>query len=70
MSFYFHIVIFCQWLIPGCPSGFKKFGDSCYYFSSVSQRLNFDESSQFCANMSSYMLIINDNEEQVNKCRP
>ncbi|KAM8728271.1 collectin-12 [Acanthopagrus schlegelii] len=49
---------------PGCPSGFKKFGDSCYYFSSVSQRLNFDESSQFCANMSSYMLIINDNEEQ------
>lgn len=49
---------------PGCPLGFKKFGDSCYYFSSGSQRLSFDESNQFCANMSSHMLIINDNEEQ------
>lgn len=49
---------------PGCPAGFRKFGDSCYYFSTVSQRLNFDESNQFCTNMSSHMLIINDNEEQ------
>ncbi|KAI3374275.1 hypothetical protein L3Q82_006124 [Scortum barcoo] len=49
---------------PGCLPGFKKFGDSCYYFSSGSQRLNFDESNQFCANMSSHMLIINDNDEQ------
>ncbi|KAM3604669.1 uncharacterized protein V6R79_014595 [Siganus canaliculatus] len=49
---------------PGCPAGFRKFGDSCYYFSTASQRLNFDESSQFCTNMSSHMLIINDNEEQ------
>ncbi|XP_070701009.1 collectin-12-like [Pempheris klunzingeri] len=48
----------------GCPPEFKKFGDSCYYLSSGSQRLNFDESNQFCANMSSHMLIINDNEEQ------
>ncbi|XP_060901038.1 collectin-12-like [Labrus mixtus] len=49
---------------PGCPPEFKKFGDSCYYFSSGPQRLNFDESFQFCSNMSSHMLIINDNEEQ------
>ncbi|XP_070774849.1 collectin-12-like [Enoplosus armatus] len=49
---------------PGCPPEFRKFGDSCYYFSSGSQRLNFDESNQFCTNISSHMLIINDNEEQ------
>lgn len=49
---------------PGCPPEFRKFGDSCYYFSSGSQRLNFDEAHQFCTNVSSHMLIINDNEEQ------
>ncbi|XP_035861437.1 collectin-12 isoform X2 [Sander lucioperca] len=49
---------------PGCPPQFTKFGDSCYYFSSGPQRLNFDESKQFCTNMTSLMLIINDNEEQ------
>ncbi|XP_041658769.1 collectin-12 [Cheilinus undulatus] len=50
--------------VPGCPPLFKRFGDSCYYFSSGPQRLNFDESFQFCSNISSHMLIINDNEEQ------
>ncbi|XP_008285911.1 collectin-12 [Stegastes partitus] len=50
---------------PGCPPEFKKSGDSCYYFSSGSQRLNFDEASQFCTNLTSHMLIINDNEEQL-----
>lgn len=50
---------------PGCPAEFKKSGDSCYYLSSGSQRLNFDEASQFCTNISSHMLIINDNEEQL-----
>ncbi|XP_051266307.1 collectin-12 [Dicentrarchus labrax] len=49
---------------PNCPPEFRRFGDSCYYFSSGSQRLNFDESNQFCTNISSLMLIINDNEEQ------
>lgn len=49
---------------PGCPPQFRKFGDSCYYLSTVSQRLNFDEAKQFCTNISSHMLIINDNEEQ------
>ncbi|XP_068197121.1 collectin-12-like [Antennarius striatus] len=49
---------------PGCPVEFRRFGDSCYYFSSGSQRLNFDESNQFCVNASSHMLIINDDEEQ------
>uniref|UniRef100_A0A3Q1H1P6 Collectin-12 n=1 Tax=Anabas testudineus TaxID=64144 RepID=A0A3Q1H1P6_ANATE len=49
---------------PGCPPEFRKFGESCYYFSSGSQRLNFDEAHQFCTNMSSHMLIINDDDEQ------
>lgn len=49
---------------PGCPNEFRKFGDSCYYLSSGSQRLNFDEAKLFCSNVSSHMLIINDNEEQ------
>ncbi|CAK6957695.1 collectin-12 [Scomber scombrus] len=49
---------------PGCPPEFRKFGSSCYYFSSGAQRLNFDEANQFCTNTSSHMLIINDNEEQ------
>ncbi|KAF0046779.1 hypothetical protein F2P81_000412 [Scophthalmus maximus] len=51
-------------ILQGCPPGFRKFGDSCYYFSSGPQRLNFDEASQFCTNVSSHMVIINDNEEQ------
>ncbi|XP_054889014.1 collectin-12 [Poeciliopsis prolifica] len=49
---------------PACPPEFRKFGDSCYYFSSGSQRLNFNEANKFCKNISSHMLIINDNEEQ------
>ncbi|XP_015253784.1 PREDICTED: collectin-12-like isoform X1 [Cyprinodon variegatus] len=49
---------------PGCPPEFRGFGNSCYYFSSSSQRLNFNEASKFCKNMSSHLLIINDNEEQ------
>ncbi|CAB1414097.1 unnamed protein product [Pleuronectes platessa] len=49
---------------PGCPPGFRKFRESCYYLSSEPQRLKFDEANHFCTNMSSYMLIINDNEEQ------
>ncbi|XP_041848457.1 collectin-12-like [Melanotaenia boesemani] len=49
---------------PDCPSEFRKFGDSCYYFSSASQRLNFDEANKFCTSNSSHLLIINDSEEQ------
>ncbi|XP_068604966.1 collectin-12-like [Brachionichthys hirsutus] len=49
---------------PGCPPAFRRFGDSCYYFSSGSQRLNFEEVEQFCTNKTSHMLIINDKEEQ------
>lgn len=46
---------------------FRRFSDSCYYISSGGQRLNYDESNMFCANISSHMLIINNEEEQVNK---
>ncbi|KAM9322717.1 collectin-12 [Pholidichthys leucotaenia] len=49
---------------PDCPPEFRKFEDSCYYFSSGAQRLNFDEANKFCANKSTHMLIINDNKEQ------
>ncbi|XP_037537282.1 collectin-12 [Nematolebias whitei] len=48
----------------GCPPKFTKFKNSCYYFSSGAQRLNFNEANKFCTNISSHMLIINDNEEQ------
>uniref|UniRef100_A0A667X6Q2 Collectin-12 n=1 Tax=Myripristis murdjan TaxID=586833 RepID=A0A667X6Q2_9TELE len=50
--------------VPGCPPQWRGFGDSCYYFSSGSQRFNFDETNDFCTNMTSSMLIINNNEEQ------
>lgn len=49
---------------PGCPSNFKKWKGSCYYFSAASQRLNYDEAFKFCTNISSHLLIINDNDEQ------
>lgn len=48
----------------GCTNEFRKYGNSCYYFSSGAQRLNFDEANQFCTNKSAHMLIITDNEEQ------
>ncbi|KAJ3595583.1 hypothetical protein NHX12_004886 [Muraenolepis orangiensis] len=48
----------------GCPPQWTSFGDSCYYFSSGAQRLNFEETKMFCTNMSSSMVIINHNEEQ------
>lgn len=50
---------------PGCPPNFKKWRGNCYYFSAASQRLNFDEATQFCTNISSHLLIINDNDEQL-----
>lgn len=49
---------------PGCPPAFKKYEGSCYFFSNITQRLNFDEANKFCTNILSHMLIINDNEEQ------
>uniref|UniRef100_A0A1A8RM06 Collectin-12 n=1 Tax=Nothobranchius rachovii TaxID=451742 RepID=A0A1A8RM06_9TELE len=49
---------------PGCPLQFRKFGDSCYYFSSGSQRLNFNGANKFCSNISSHLIIINNDEEQ------
>uniref|UniRef100_A0A1A7XRB4 Collectin-12 n=1 Tax=Iconisemion striatum TaxID=60296 RepID=A0A1A7XRB4_9TELE len=49
---------------PGCPLKFRKFGNSCYYFSSGSQRLNFNGANKFCSNISSHLIIINNDEEQ------
>uniref|UniRef100_A0A3B4A111 Collectin-12 n=1 Tax=Periophthalmus magnuspinnatus TaxID=409849 RepID=A0A3B4A111_9GOBI len=51
-------------IILRCPLNFKKWRGSCYYFSSVAQRLNFDEANKFCANISTQLLIISDNDEQ------
>ncbi|XP_030630455.1 collectin-12 [Chanos chanos] len=48
----------------GCPSQWVNFKDHCYYFSLVSERLNFDETKERCNNEKSSMLIINDEEEQ------
>lgn len=64
-----NVITACQWLTAGCPPGLRRFGDSCYYFSSGAQRLNFDESNKFCVDTSSHMLIINNEEEQVNANR-
>ncbi|XP_034038503.1 collectin-12-like [Thalassophryne amazonica] len=49
---------------PACPPDLRGFGDSCYYFSSGAQRLNFNEANMLCINMSFHMLIINNIEEQ------
>jgi len=53
--------------ISGCPAKWTSFGDSCYYFSSGAQKFNFDEAKEFCSGMTSSMVKINDNEEQVNQ---
>lgn len=50
---------------PGCPPRWKSFRDTCYYFSVPTENLNFDETKQRCSNMSSSMLIINDEDEQL-----
>ncbi|XP_061653913.1 collectin-12-like [Phyllopteryx taeniolatus] len=50
---------------PGCPAEFRRFGDSCYYFSAATQKVNYDEASTFCSNMVAHLIIINNNEEQM-----
>ncbi|XP_056452550.1 collectin-12-like [Gadus chalcogrammus] len=50
--------------LPGCPLEWISFEDSCYYFSSGAQKLNFTETKIFCTNMSSSMVMIKSNEEQ------
>lgn len=50
---------------PGCPPKWKSFRDRCYYFSASSENLNFDEAKERCSNLSSSMLIINDEDEQL-----
>ncbi|XP_057713114.1 collectin-12 [Corythoichthys intestinalis] len=52
-------------LAPGCPADFRRFGDSCYYFSAASQKVNYDEASAFCSNKAAHLVIINNNEEQM-----
>lgn len=50
----------------GCPAEFRPFGDSCYYLSAATQKVNYDEASAFCSTMAAHLIIINNNEEQVN----
>ncbi|XP_061775509.1 collectin-12-like [Nerophis ophidion] len=50
---------------PGCPTEFRKFADSCYFFSPASQKLNYDQASVFCSARESHLLIVNNEEEQV-----
>ncbi|XP_061879749.1 collectin-12 isoform X1 [Entelurus aequoreus] len=50
---------------PGCPTEFRRFADSCYFFSPASQKLNYDEASMFCSTRESHLLIVNNDEEQV-----
>lgn len=47
----------------GCPADWVRFKTSCYFFST--EKLNFDNAVQKCNGMSSSMVIIDDNEEQV-----
>uniref|UniRef100_W5KIL3 Collectin-12 n=1 Tax=Astyanax mexicanus TaxID=7994 RepID=W5KIL3_ASTMX len=48
--------------LPGCPPGWIRFRNSCYFF--PSEQLSFDEAQRKCNAMTSSMVIINDNEEQ------
>ncbi|XP_037131944.1 collectin-12 isoform X2 [Syngnathus acus] len=50
---------------PGCPAEFRRFGDSCYFVSAATLKINYDEASTFCSNMAAHLVIINNNEEQV-----
>lgn len=50
---------------PGCPPQWKGFREQCYHFSAPMESLNFDETKERCSNLSSSMLIINDEEEQL-----
>ncbi|XP_077411774.1 collectin-12 [Vanacampus margaritifer] len=50
---------------PGCPAEFRRFGDSCYYFSAITVKVNYDEANTFCSKMAAHLVIINNNEEQV-----
>lgn len=49
---------------PGCPHQWVGFGESCYYFSSGAQFLNFEEANKFCLNRTSHMVFVNSFEEQ------
>ncbi|TRY97686.1 hypothetical protein DNTS_035486 [Danionella cerebrum] len=50
---------------PGCPPLWRGFRDKCYYFSNPTELLNFDDTRERCSNMTSSMLIINDEDEQL-----
>uniref|UniRef100_A0A3Q2Z2P7 Collectin-12 n=1 Tax=Hippocampus comes TaxID=109280 RepID=A0A3Q2Z2P7_HIPCM len=54
----------------GCPAQFRPFGDSCYYFSAATQKVNYDEAGAFCSNMAAHLIIINNNEEQASSGWP
>ncbi|XP_035401597.1 C-type lectin domain family 4 member D-like [Cygnus atratus] len=45
-----------------CPEGWRRFQDSCYYFSA--DRMPWDESQQNCSGMGSHLVVINTKAEQ------
>ncbi|KAM9331906.1 collectin-12-like isoform 2-T2 [Pholidichthys leucotaenia] len=47
---------------PGCPAGWEKYKDKCYFFSS--ELHTFDDARESCDFQSASLLIVNDMEEQ------
>ncbi|XP_077471608.1 collectin-12-like [Stigmatopora argus] len=51
-------------LAPGCPAEFRRYGESCYYFSSDKHKVNYEQAGAFCSGKAAHLIVINDNEEQ------
>lgn len=67
-------MLFIYFYLPfyslGCPPQWKSYKDKCYYFSTPSEQLNFDEAKEMCKNKTSIMLTIHNEDEQVyNVCK-
>uniref|UniRef100_A0A674JC46 C-type lectin domain-containing protein n=1 Tax=Terrapene triunguis TaxID=2587831 RepID=A0A674JC46_9SAUR len=46
-----------------CAAGWKKFGKTCYYFSNTTT--DWMGAKQFCTDQNAYLVIINNDNEQV-----
>uniref|UniRef100_A0A8C7X5V5 C-type lectin domain-containing protein n=1 Tax=Oryzias sinensis TaxID=183150 RepID=A0A8C7X5V5_9TELE len=47
---------------PGCPSGWIRFGSSCYFFSVESK--SWDKAREFCRTTEADLVVINTNDEK------